>query len=252
MDLESASPQLALADGAYLLIRRLQGPLGQRAWLAVDQVSRELLLLEADPSSEEGEPVGRVLHIRIDAQESKGWDGLPVYQASIEPWDEEKDRAALQTARQELLRVASILRGSKEPAEDGAGDTGQRDALPARPASRKEQRLLERLQDSDPEERAHAAFRLGKEICLAGLGPLIASLEDSDPDVRRYAADALGKIGDRRAIEPLAGRLWDEDTWVAQWAASALHQLGEKPGDHGYHGTYSVIDNGGEERFYSA
>lgn len=199
--------------GRYLLLRPLPEA-GERpqGWLAIDLERRGVVLLEGLPPDDPAAAPARVLELEVAAAAGPGrWTAR---------WLAPEPEVAERSAKQKL-------------------------------PSAEEQALLARLDDADPDERAHAASLLGRRRCRGALDGLIAALADPHPDVRRYAADALGRIGDGRAVAPLAERLTDPDSWVRGWAAAALHRLGESPHRHGWQGPYTVVDDDGEERVFT-
>lgn len=84
------------------------------------------------------------------------------------------------------------------------------------------QKIVAKLNASDPEIRARCAVFLGKIRDKRAIEPLIGLLEDPVPMVIKYAAEALGKIKDRRAVRPLIEALDCEDSEVYLAVSKAL------------------------------
>lgn len=116
---------------------------------------------------------------------------------------------------------------------------------PVAAASRIIQDNVVRLTDSDPNERAWAAYQLGKfgDTARAAIPPLITLLQDNTPVLlSRYlgggyhssnastpgeeACQALVKIG-HDAVPALQQAIRDDQAMVRQLAAKALGQIGE-------------------------
>ncbi len=103
------------------------------------------------------------------------------------------------------------------------------DSSPPSQPDRVVPRLVELLQDSDPEVRRTAAESLGKIASPTATAALVLSLTDPDPLVRQYSAWALGNVGEDaldEAAMPLLARLEDPDDEVKAAAALALGQIG--------------------------
>lgn len=97
-------------------------------------------------------------------------------------------------------------------------------------------RLIELLQDEDPQVRLTAAQALGKITAPDTVGALVRSLDDADPAVRAMSAWSLGQFGEDvldQAGLALAGRLDDPSPDVKQAAAQALGSVG---------GTHTIIE----------
>ena len=106
------------------------------------------------------------------------------------------------------------------------------DSPPADPAQAS-QRLIELLQDGDPNIRHTAALSLGKIGWAEAERPLIEALADRDVTVRSAAAWALGRLGEAasgEASSAVAAAIDDPATPVKEVAASALGQLKGTPG----------------------
>lgn len=97
-------------------------------------------------------------------------------------------------------------------------------------------RLVELLQDEDPQTRLTAAQALGKIAAPDTAGALVRRLDDADPAVRAMSAWALGQFGEDvldQAGLALAARLDDRSAAVKQAAAQALGSVG---------GTQTIIE----------
>jgi hypothetical protein len=63
--------------------------------------------------------------------------------------------------------------------------------------------MIALLQDRDPNNRSHAARRLGERGATAAIEPLAAALHADDPGLRPSAAVALARLGDARGLEEI-------------------------------------------------
>lgn len=86
--------------------------------------------------------------------------------------------------------------------------------------------LVMRLADNDPEVRNEAAFELAGRGSVAGRDHLLGALEDPDWRVREFAASFLGRIGAPQAIEPLGKVVEDPISVVRNAAIFALSRIG--------------------------
>jgi len=86
-----------------------------------------------------------------------------------------------------------------------------------------DRKMIERLEDRDPNVRREASVALGKSGDARAVEPLVKCLEDERG--RTAACAALGQLGDARAVEPLIKCL--EDEWIRPAACAALGQLGD-------------------------
>ncbi|NLX04283.1 MAG: hypothetical protein GXY33_03960 [Phycisphaerae bacterium] len=89
-------------------------------------------------------------------------------------------------------------------------------------------RIVQRLDNVDPEARYQAIRKLGEIRAADALDVLIGRFDDDDPVFRREVAQALGQIGDSRAVGVLLERLSDTDESVRQAAAVALGQINDR------------------------
>ena len=89
-------------------------------------------------------------------------------------------------------------------------------------------RLIEVMQDENPEIRAHAAAALGRLMDGDALPALLLATRDPEPSVRAQVARALGQLEDRRAVPELIGALKDPDGGVRLEAVRALGFLRER------------------------
>ncbi|TFG10356.1 HEAT repeat domain-containing protein, partial [Candidatus Heimdallarchaeota archaeon] len=82
------------------------------------------------------------------------------------------------------------------------------------PANTNFEALLNKLKniELDTEDRAWAAYKLGKIGDKRAVNPLIDILEKGAVKAKFYSITALGEIGDRRAINPLIKALSYEGT----------------------------------------
>jgi HEAT repeat protein len=87
-------------------------------------------------------------------------------------------------------------------------------------------RLIELLEDTDPNVRSEASKILGKLGTTEAIGRLIELLKDSNQEVRSTAASTLGRLGAVEAVEKLIDLLEDSSENVRRSAASTLGQLG--------------------------
>jgi len=81
---------------------------------------------------------------------------------------------------------------------------------------------IELLEGGYEEDRALAAYRLGKIGGKQAVDPLIDALDDENAKVRYIAAGALGNILDTKAIDPLIQLLADDEELVREAAAGSL------------------------------
>lgn len=89
-------------------------------------------------------------------------------------------------------------------------------------------RLIECLDDPNPEVRREAAKTLGKAGEVSAVEPLIRKFTDPDPVVREWAAEACGEFGPRAvaAVPGLTRLLTDEAVKVRRDAVRSLGQIG--------------------------
>jgi HEAT repeat protein len=116
-----------------------------------------------------------------------------------------------------------LIRGSAYKKLQAARDLGKI-GVPAVP------RLIEGLNDEDPQVRWRAAIALG---AMGGpaVDPLISVLESSPSAARIPAAWAAAEIGDARAVDPLVGVMTaDPSECCRVMAAAALLKLGDEKG----------------------
>lgn len=88
-------------------------------------------------------------------------------------------------------------------------------------------RLMDMLNDEEPDVREVAAQSLGHIGDPVALPLLVTLLHDPASEVRRSVAEALGHIGDRTAVPALAAVLHDEDSWVRWATIEALGNIGD-------------------------
>lgn len=93
-------------------------------------------------------------------------------------------------------------------------------------ASRKIEKLIKQLKDSDSTTRFEAAQALGESGDEAAVEPLIEALRDREHTIRSAAARSLGEIGDARAVKPLIAALKDRSMGVQYAASDALEEMG--------------------------
>ena len=88
----------------------------------------------------------------------------------------------------------------------------------------KVERLINKLQNKNPEVRVNAAVALGRIRSVDAVPALIQALSDENPMVRAAAASTLGETGvESKEAEPaLMQLLQDQDTFVRVNAARAL------------------------------
>lgn len=89
-------------------------------------------------------------------------------------------------------------------------------------------RLVQELQDPDPQVRARAASKLGQLRDPRGLPPLIRAMKDSDAKVRESATLAACVIGHPDAVDPLIAVLSDPAERVRVCGAVALGLVGDR------------------------
>jgi HEAT repeat protein len=78
------------------------------------------------------------------------------------------------------------------------------------------------LYEGNSEERAHAAYRLGRLRCRSAIEALTAVTRASSGDLRLVATWALTETGDARAVQPIIASLADADGWRLMQAANCL------------------------------
>jgi HEAT repeat protein len=116
-----------------------------------------------------------------------------------------------------------LIRGSAYKKVQAARDLGKI-GMPAIP------RLIEGLNDEDPQVRWRAAIALG---AMGGdaVDPLIRVLESSSSAARIPAAWAAAEIGDQKAVDPLVRVMCDDPSECCRvMAAAALLKLGDQKG----------------------
>lgn len=79
-----------------------------------------------------------------------------------------------------------------------------------------------------PEERANAAWRVGRARDPRGVDALAAAAADPDAGVRLRVAEALATTHDPRTFAPLRLLLADEDADVRAMAAESLGKVGDR------------------------
>lgn len=89
-------------------------------------------------------------------------------------------------------------------------------------------RLLELLDNADPDVRCWAAWALANTGSSQAVTPLVTALEDIDDDVRTCAAMALGELRAAQAAPALVAQLQSSSGLLTRCAADALEKIGEE------------------------